>query len=188
VNPADAPIMIIGLTSDSLTRGQMYDAADSILGQKLAQVEGIGDVNIGGGALPAVRVEMNPLQLNHYGIGMETVRAAITSTNANRPKGFVEDGQRHWQVQANDQAGKASDYLPLVVSYKNGAAVRLSDVAEVKDSVLDVRNAGLLGKQPAVMIILFRQPGANIIETVERVKALLPQLQASIPPPSRCRW
>jgi multidrug efflux pump len=119
---------------------------------------------------------------------METVRAAITSTNANRPKGFVEDGQRHWQVQANDQAGKASDYLPLVVSYKNGAAVRLSDVAEVKDSVLDVRNAGLLGKQPAVMIILFRQPGANIIETVERVKALLPQLQASIPPPSRCRW
>ncbi|WP_287877243.1 multidrug efflux RND transporter permease subunit [Aquitalea sp.] len=181
VNPADAPIMIIGLTSDSLTRGQMYDAADSILGQKLAQVEGIGDVNIGGGAQPAVRVEMNPLQLNHYGIGMETVRAAITSTNANRPKGFVEDGQRHWQVQANDQAGKASDYLPLVVSYKNGAAVRLSDVAEVKDSVLDVRNAGLLGKQPAVMIILFRQPGANIIETVERVQALLPQLQASIP-------
>ncbi|KJV27155.1 multidrug transporter [Aquitalea magnusonii] len=181
VNPADAPIMIIGLTSDSLTRGQMYDAADSILGQKLAQVEGIGDVNIGGGAQPAVRVEMNPLQLNHYGIGMETVRAAITSTNANRPKGFVEDSQRHWQVQANDQAGKASDYLPLVVSYKNGAAVRLSDVAEVKDSVLDVRNAGLLGKQPAVMIILFRQPGANIIETVERVKALLPQLQASIP-------
>jgi multidrug efflux pump len=159
----------------------MYDAADSILGQKLAQVEGIGDVNIGGGAQPAVRVEMNPLQLNHYGIGMETVRAAITSTNANRPKGFVEDCQRHWQVQANDQAGKASDYLPLVVSYKNGAAVRLSDVAEVKDSVLDVRNAGLLGKQPAVMIILFRQPGANIIETVERVKALLPQLQASIP-------
>ena len=181
VNPADAPIMIIGLTSDSLTRGQMYDAADSILGQKLAQVEGIGDVNIGGGAQPAVRVEMNPLQLNHYGIGMETVRAAITSTNANRPKGFVEDGQRHWQVQANDQAGKASDYQPLVVSYKNGAAVRLSDVAEVKDSVLDVRNAGLLGKQPAVMIILFRQPGANIIETVERVNALLPQLQASIP-------
>ena len=181
VNPADAPIMIIGLTSDSLTRGQMYDAADSILGQKLAQVEGIGDVNIGGGAQPAVRVEMNPLQLNHYGIGMETVRAAITSTNANRPKGYLEDEQRHWQVQANDQAGKASDYLPLVVSYQNGAAVRVSDVAEVKDSVLDVRNAGLLGKQPAVMIILFRQPGANIIETVERVNALLPQLQASIP-------
>ncbi|MBA8736393.1 multidrug efflux RND transporter permease subunit [Chromobacterium violaceum] len=182
VNPADAPIMIMALTSDSLSRGQMYDAADSILGQKLSQVDGIGNVIIGGGAQPAVRVEMNPTQLNHYGIGMETVRAAITSTNANRPKGFLENDERHWQVQANDQAGKASDYLPLIVSYKNGSAVRISDVAEVKDSVVDLRNAGMLGKQPAVMLILFRQPGANIIETVDRVKAMLPQLQASIPP------
>ncbi|WP_434634954.1 multidrug efflux RND transporter permease subunit [Chromobacterium sp. CV08] len=182
VNPADAPIMIMALTSDSLTRGQMYDAADSILGQKLSQVDGIGNVIIGGGAQPAVRVEMNPMQLNHYGIGMETVRAAITGTNANRPKGFLENDDRHWQVQANDQAGKAGDYLPLIVSYKNGNAVRISDVAEVKDSVVDLRNAGMLGKQPAVMLILFRQPGANIIETVDRVKALLPQLQASIPP------
>ncbi|WP_293761744.1 multidrug efflux RND transporter permease subunit [uncultured Aquitalea sp.] len=181
VNPADAPIMIIALTSDTLSRGQMYDAADTILGQKLAQVPGVGDVNIGGGAQPAVRVELNPMQLNHYGVGLETVRAAITSTNANRPKGFVEDDQRHWQVQANDQAGKAADYLPLIVSYKNGAAVRLGDVAEVKDSVADLRNAGLAGKKPAVMIIVFRQPGANIIETVDRVKALLPQLKASIP-------
>ncbi|MBX9268507.1 multidrug efflux RND transporter permease subunit [Chromobacterium violaceum] len=182
VNPADAPIMIMALTSDTLSRGQMYDAADSILGQKLSQVDGIGNVIIGGGAQPAVRVEMNPTQLNHYGIGMETVRAAITSTNANRPKGFLENDERHWQVQANDQAGKASDYLPLIVSYKNGSAVRISDVAEVKDSVVDLRNAGMLGKQPAVMLILFRQPGANIIETVDRVKAMLPQLQASIPP------
>ncbi|MGC0153221.1 multidrug efflux RND transporter permease subunit [Chromobacterium vaccinii] len=182
VNPADAPIMIMALTSDSLTRGQMYDAADSILGQKLSQVDGIGNVIIGGGAQPAVRVEMNPMQLNHYGIGMETVRAAITSTNANRPKGFLENDDRHWQVQANDQAGKAGDYLPLIVSYQNGSAVRISDVAEVKDSVVDLRNAGMLGKQPAVMLILFRQPGANIIDTVDRVKALLPQLQASIPP------
>ncbi|MEN6081127.1 multidrug efflux RND transporter permease subunit [Chromobacterium piscinae] len=181
VNPADAPIMIMALTSDSLTRGQMYDAADSILGQKLSQVDGIGNVIIGGGAQPAVRVEMNPTQLNHYGIGMETVRSAITSTNANRPKGFLENEDKHWQVQANDQAGKASDYLPLIVSYKNGSAVRISDVAEVKDSVVDLRNAGMLGKQPAVMLILFRQPGANIIETVDRVKAMLPQLQASIP-------
>ncbi|AOZ49282.1 multidrug efflux RND transporter permease subunit [Chromobacterium vaccinii] len=181
VNPADAPIMIMALTSDSLTRGQMYDAADSILGQKLSQVDGIGNVIIGGGAQPAVRVEMNPMQLNHYGIGMETVRSAITSTNANRPKGFLENEDKHWQVQANDQAGKASDYLPLIVSYKNGSAVRISDVAEVKDSVVDLRNAGMLGKQPAVMLILFRQPGANIIETVDRVKAMLPQLQASIP-------
>ncbi|WP_337882786.1 multidrug efflux RND transporter permease subunit [Chromobacterium haemolyticum] len=181
VNPADAPIMIIALTSDSLSRGQMYDAADTILGQKLAQVEGIGDVNVGGGAQPAVRVELNPRQLNHYGIGMETVRAAIAGTNANRPKGFLENDERHWQVQANDQATKASDYLPLIVSYKDGAAVRIADVAEVKDSVVDLRNAGLLGQQPAVMLMLFRQPGANIIETIDRVKALLPQLQASIP-------
>ncbi|OQS43062.1 multidrug efflux RND transporter permease subunit [Chromobacterium haemolyticum] len=181
VNPADAPIMIIALTSDSLSRGQMYDAADTILGQKLAQVEGIGDVNVGGGAQPAVRVELNPRQLNHYGIGMETVRAAIAGTNANRPKGFLENDERHWQVQANDQATKASDYLPLIVSYKDGAAVRIADVAEVKDSVVDLRNAGLLGQQPAVMLMLFRQPGANIIETIDRVKALLPQLQASTP-------
>ena len=181
VNPADAPIMIIALTSDSLTRSQMYDAADTILGQKLAQVQGIGDVNVGGSSQPAVRIELNPMQLNHYGIGLETVRAAVTSTNANRPKGFLEDDEHHWQVQANDQAKLASDYLPLIVSYKNGAAVRMSDIAEVKDSALDLRNAGLLGKQPAVMIILFRQPGANIIDTVDRVKALLPQLQASIP-------
>ncbi|OQS44534.1 multidrug efflux RND transporter permease subunit [Chromobacterium haemolyticum] len=181
VNPADAPIMIIALTSDSLSRGQMYDAADTILGQKLAQVDGIGDVNVGGGAQPAVRVELNPRQLNHYGIGMETVRGAIAGTNANRPKGFLENDERHWQVQANDQATKASDYLPLIVSYKDGAAVRIADVAEVKDSVVDLRNAGLLGRQPAVMLMLFRQPGANIIETIDRVKALLPQLQASIP-------
>ncbi|WP_406850225.1 multidrug efflux RND transporter permease subunit [Chromobacterium phragmitis] len=181
VNPADAPIMILALTSDNLSRGQMYDAADSILGQKLSQVDGIGNVVIGGGAQPAVRVEMNPMQLNHYGIGMETVRAAITGTNANKPKGFLENDARHWQIQANDQAGQASDYQPLIISYKNGAAVRISDVAEVKDSVVDLRNAGMLGKQPAVMLILFRQPGANIIETVDRVKAMLPKLQASIP-------
>jgi multidrug efflux pump len=181
VNPADAPIMIIALTSDSLTRGQMYDAADTILGQKLLQVPGIGDVTVGGGSQPAVRIELNPMQLNHYGIGLDTVRSAITNTNANRPKGSLEDDQRHWQIQANDQAKLASDYLPLIVSYKSGAAVRMSDIAEVTDSVVDVRNAGLLGKQPAVMIILFRQPDANIIETVDRVKALLPQLKASIP-------
>ncbi|MFZ6862529.1 multidrug efflux RND transporter permease subunit [Undibacterium sp. Ji67W] len=181
VNPADAPIMIIALTSDSMTRGQMYDAADTILGQKLAQVSGVGNVIVGGGSQPAVRVAVNPLQLNHYGIGMETVRAAITTTNANRPKGFIEDETHHWQVQANDQAKLAKDYLPLIVSYKNGNPVRISDIAAVNDSVLDVRNAGLYGKQPAVMLILFRQPGANIIETVDRVSALLPSLKASIP-------
>lgn len=181
VNPADAPIMIIGLTSDSLTRGQMFDVADTILGQKLAQVDGIGSIVVGGGAQPAVRVELNPMQLNHYGIGLETVRAAITTTNANRPKGFLENDQYHWQVQANDQARVARDYLPLIVSYQNGAAVRMADIAEVKDAVVDLRNAGLVGGQPAVMLIMFRQPGANIIGTVDRVKALMPQLQASIP-------
>jgi multidrug efflux pump len=181
VNPADAPIMILGLTSDSLTRGQMYDVADTILGQKLSQLKGIGYISVGGGSQPAVRVELNPMQLNQYGIGLETVREAITGANANRPKGFLEDDQYHWQVQANDQAREARDYAPLIVSYKNGAAVRMSDVAEVKDSVVDLRNAGLVGDQPAVMLILFRQPGANIIETVDRVRELLPQLQAAIP-------
>jgi len=181
VNPADAPIMIIALTSDALTRGQMFDVADTILGQKLSRVKGIGNINVGGGSQPAVRVELNPMQLNQYGIGLETVRAALAASNANRPKGFLENEQQHWQLQANDQARKASDYQSLIVSYKNGAAVRLTDVAEVNDSVLDLRNAGLVGRQPAVMLVLFRQPGANIIETVDGVKALIPELQAAIP-------
>ncbi|WP_024873174.1 multidrug efflux RND transporter permease subunit [Tolumonas lignilytica] len=181
VNPADAPIMILALTSDMLSRSEMYDAADSILSQKLAQVEGIGDVNIGGGAQPAVRVELNPLQLNHYGVSLETVRSVITTTNANRPKGTVENNRDHWQIQANDQAKTAREYMPLIVSYKNGAAIRMSDIAQVTDSSVDLRNAGLVGKQPAVMIILFRQPGANIIATENRINALLPSLQASIP-------
>ncbi len=181
VNPADAPIMIIALTSDTLTRGQMFDVADTVLGQKLSRVKGIGNINVGGGSQPAVRVELNPMQLNHYGIGLETVRAALAASNANRPKGFLENDQYHWQLQANDQARKASDYQPLIVSYKSGAAVRLTDVAEVTDSVVDLRNAGLVGRQPAVMLVLFRQPGANIIETVDGVKALIPELQAAIP-------
>ena len=181
VNPADAPIMIIALTSETFTRGQMFDAADTIIGQKISQVEGIGNVIVGGGSQPAVRVEVNPLQLSQYGIGMETVRTAITTTNANRPKGLVGDEQRHWQIKANDQAKLARDYAPLIISYKNGAAVRMSDVAEVKDSVVDLRNAGMLGNQPAIVLLMFSQPGANIIETVDRVKALMPQLRASIP-------
>lgn len=181
VNPADAPIMVIALTSNSLTRGQMYDAADTIIGQKLAQVEGVGNVTMGGGSQPAVRVNVNPMQLSHYGIGLEDVRSAIVSTNVNRPKGVLEGEQHHWQIHANDQARQASDYLPVIVSYKDGAAVRLSDVAEVLDSVLDVRNAGLFGEQPSIMLVVFRQPGANIVETVDRVKAMMPQLKASIP-------
>jgi multidrug efflux pump len=181
VNPADAPIMILALTSETRTPGQMYDAADTVLAQKLSQVDGIGQVRVGGGALPAVRVELNPTVLNSLGIGFEDVRNAIAASNPNRPKGAVEDADRHWQIHVNDQARKAAEYLPLIVAYRSGAAVRLSDVATVEDSVQDVRNAGLANGKPAVLLILYRQPGANIIETVDRVTALLPQLRASIP-------
>jgi multidrug efflux pump len=181
VNPADAPIMLLSLTSATMTRGQMYDAASSILAQKLAQLEGIGQVTVGGGSLPAVRVELNPTALHKYGIGTEEVRTAIASTNANRPKGALEERDRHWQIAANDQAARAAEYLPLIIAYRNGAAVRIADVAEVVDSVQDLRNAGLANGKPAVLVILNRQPGANIIATVDRVKAALPQLQASIP-------
>jgi multidrug efflux pump len=181
VNPADAPIMILALTSATMTRGQMYDAASTILAQKISQVKGVGQVTVGGSSLPAVRVELNPAALNKYGIGTEDVRNAIVATNANRPKGSVEDGDKHWQIYANDQAKKAAEYLPLIVAYRNGAAVRISDVAEVVDSVQDLRNAGLADGRPSVLVILNRQPGANIIDTVDRVKALLPQLRASIP-------
>ena len=181
VNPADAPIMILSLTSAALSRAQMYDAASTILAQKIAQLDGIGQVTIGGASLPAVRVELDPPALNRLGIGVEDVRAAIVATNANRPKGTVEDSGRHWQILANDQAKTAADYVPVIVAYKNGAAVRLSDVARVEDGMQDVRNAGLVNGKPAVMIILRRQPGANIIATVDRVNALLPQLRAAIP-------
>jgi len=181
VNPADAPIMILGLTSKALTRGQMYDAASTILAQKLLQVNGIGDVTVGGSSLPAVRVELNLPSMNGYGINPEGVRAAIAATNANRPKGALESGAQRWQILANDQSMDAKDYLPLIVGYHNGAAVRLGDIAQVSDSVQDLRNDGLANGDPAVMLILFRQPGANIIATVDRVRALLPHLRATIP-------
>jgi multidrug efflux pump len=181
VNPADAPIMLLALTSDTMTRGQMYDAASTIVAQKLSQVPGIGQVTVGGSSLPAVRVELNPLTLHKYGIGLEDVRNAIVATNANRPKGAIEDGERHWQIGANDQAKAAADYVPLVIAYRDGAAVRLSDVADVVDSEQDLRNAGSANGRPSVIMVLNRQPNANIIETVDRVKALLPQLRASIP-------
>jgi multidrug efflux pump len=181
VNPADAPILILVLTSDTMTRGQLYDAASTILAQKLSQIKGIGQVNVGGSSLPAVRVELNPALLNSYGISPEQVRSSISASNANRPKGAVESGDKHWQIYANDQATKASDYIPLIVSYRNGAAVRLADLGEVVDSVQDLRNAGLYNSKPSVLLIISKQPGANVIETVDRVKAILPQLQASIP-------
>ncbi|HKD69400.1 MAG TPA: multidrug efflux RND transporter permease subunit [Candidatus Binataceae bacterium] len=182
VNPADAPIMIIALTSSIKDRGQMYDAASSILAQKLSQMQGVGQVVVGGGALPGVRVELNPTQLTNYGIGMEDVRSVLSRANANVPKGEVAGSQTLWAMGATDQLLKADQYRPLIVAYHNGAAVRLSDIAEVDDSVEDLRNAGMVNAEPAVLIIVFRQPGANIIDTVDRVWAALPQLQASISP------
>ncbi len=181
VNPADAPIMILALTSETMTQGQMYDAASTIIAQKLAQVDGVGQVSVGGSSLPAVRVELNPESLNKYGVGLEDVRVALAAANANRPKGAVEEGDRHWQIFANDQAKTAAEYLPLIVSYRNGAAVQLSDVAEVVDSVQDLRNAGMANGKPSVLVIVNRQPNANIIETVDRINALMPSLRASIP-------
>jgi multidrug efflux pump len=181
VNPADAPIMILALTSDTMTQGQMYDAGSTIIAQKLSQLSGVGDVTVGGSSLPAVRVELDPPKLNKYGIGFETVRTVLAATNANRPKGSLEDGDRHWQVQANDQAKKAADYLPLIVAYRSGAAVRLTDLGRVVDSVQDLRNAGSSNGKPSVLIVISRQPNANIIETVDSVTEMLPQIRASIP-------
>jgi multidrug efflux pump len=181
MNPADAPIMIVALTSATLTRGQMYDAASTILAQKLSQVDGVGQVQVGGSSLPAVRVELNPAALNNYGISGEQVRQVIANTNANRPKGAVEDGDMRWQIGANDQAKTAKEYMPLIVSWNNGAAVRLQDIAQVVDSVEDLRNDGSSNGKPSVLLIVSRQPGANIIETIDRIKELLPSLQAAIP-------
>src|ERR1700734_1467217 len=180
-NPASAPVLIYTLTSGTLTRGQIYDAATNVLSQRLSQIDGIGQVIIGGAALPAVRVELNPTALFKYGIGLEDVRAALASANANSPKGSIEANTLHYQLYTNDQATHAADYGPLVVAYRNGAAVRLSDVADVQDSVENLRNAGLANGKPAVLVILFRQPGANIIDTVDSVKAAIPQLMAAMP-------
>jgi len=181
VNPADSPIFMIALTSDTLSKGQMYDSASTIMAQKLAQVQGVGQVGVGGSALPGVRVELNPTALNKYGIGLEQVRSALASANANTPKGHFSDGQRMFEIGANDQLFNAIDYKPLLIAYHNGSAVRVSDVGDVVDSVEDLRNAGYVNGKPSVLVIIFRQPGANIIETVDRVRAVLPQIHASIP-------
>ena len=181
-NPADAPILILALTSDTMTVPQMYDAADSILAQKLAQVAGVGQVFVGGAAQPAVRAEVNPTLLNKLGVGLDNVRTALNAANANRAKGQVSNGTTSWSFSDNDQLFTADQYRPLIVAYHNGAPVRLGDVAEVLDSVSDVRNIGLANGKPSVLIIIFRQPGANIIQTVDRVTALMPYLQSSISP------
>ncbi|HWI27362.1 MAG TPA: efflux RND transporter permease subunit [Stellaceae bacterium] len=180
-NPSDSPVMILALTSNTLTPGQLYDSAATVLQQKLSQLDGIGEVTIGGSSLPAVRVEINPKALFHYQIGLEDVRAALNAANAHSPKGIIEDGTHRWQIYTNDQSRQASDYKSLIIAYRNGAAVRLSDVADVVDSVENLRNGGLSGGKPAVLLILYRQPGANIIDTVDGIYRVLPQLKASIP-------
>jgi len=181
VNPADPPIMILALTSDVYDRGQLYDAASTIIQQSLSQIEGVGQVSVGGGALPAVRVDINPQPLNSFGLGLEDVRAMLSRQNANLPKGQLADGATTADILANDQLMKAKDYRPLVVAYHDGAAVRLGDIADVQDSVENIRAAGFVNGKPSVMLIVSRQPGANIIETVDRIKKSLPALKASIP-------
>ena len=187
VNPASAPIMILALTSSALSRAQMFDAASTVLAQRLSQVDGVGEVTVGGGALPAVRVELDPGALTARGLSLENVRTVLTATNANRPKGMVERDDTSWQLGANDQARNAAAFAPAIVSMHAGAAVRLADVAQVIDSVQDVRNDGLADGKPAVLLIVQKEPGANVIDTVERIRALLPRLRAQIPSGNRPR-
>ncbi|NNM59694.1 MAG: MMPL family transporter [Legionellales bacterium] len=181
VNPADAPIMILSLTSDTYGTGAMYDVASSILQQKLSQVDGVGQVNVGGSSLPAVRIELNPTVLNKYGIGLDDVSSALAAANVNVPKGELTNKARSSEIISNDQLYKAADYQPLIITYRNNSPVRISDVADVSDSVQDIRNAGLSNGKPAVILILFKEPGANVIKTVGAVRKILPVLNASIP-------
>ncbi|EEQ01004.1 Multidrug resistance protein mdtC [Yersinia rohdei ATCC 43380] len=181
MNPSDAPIMIMTLTSDTLSQGQLYDFASTRLAQKIAQIEGVSDVSVGGSSLPAVRVELNPSALFNQGVSLDAVRQAISAANVRRPQGSVEGGQQHWQVQANDEIKTAEGYRPLIIHHNNGSAVRLQDVANVIDSVQDVRNAGMSDGKPAILLVISREPGANIIATVDRIRAEIPALRASIP-------
>jgi multidrug efflux pump len=182
VNPADAPIMILALTSDKLPPPMLYDAASTILMQRISQIRGVGQVTVGGSSAPAVRVDVNPTQINHFGLDLETVRNAIAAQTANQAKGSFSDGNKTWGITANDQLLHAVDYQPLLIKYNSGAAVRLSNVATVTDSVQTVRSLGLANGKRAALLIIFRQPGANIIDTVDGIKAALPQLHASINP------
>lgn len=181
MNPADAPVMVIGLTSDSLSEGEIYDIASNIFSQKLSQVYGVGQVQVGGSSLPAVRVELDPGRLHNAGISLEEVRSKIASANANSPKGMLDNGRTQWFVGANDRLSKAKDFAPLIIRYQDGASLRLSDIARVEDGVEDVRNVGYVQGKPAVLIILSKQPGANVIETVKRVRAVMPTLRAWMP-------
>jgi multidrug efflux pump len=181
VNPADAPIMIIALTSDVYDRGRMYDAASTIMSQKLSQIQGVGQVSVGGSSLPSVRVELNPVQLNSYGLGVQDVQKMLSAQNANLPKGQLSDGLTTADITTNDQLLKAEFYKPLIVGYHNGAAIKLSDVADVEDSVENIRATGFVNSKPSVLLIISRQPGANIIDTVDRIYSEIPSLKASIP-------
>ena len=181
VNPADAPIMILGFTSDKFGPAKLYDEASTVVAQKLSQIQGVGQVSVGGGALPSVRVDANPTQLASYGLSMANLQSVLSLQNSDLAKGQITDGILTADILANDQISQAEDYKPVVVGYKNGAAIRLSDVAQVTDSVQNIRAAGYLNGKRSVTVIIFRQPGANIIETVDRVWAQLPYIQASIP-------
>src|SRR5882762_3650791 len=182
VNPADAPVMLMGMTSDTFEISSLYDMASSVLQQKIAQVKGVGQVVVGGGSLPSVRVELNPEIINKYGIGLDQIRTVLAAANANRPKGKLENATTAWEIQTTDQLQTADQYRPLIIAYRDGAPVRLSDVADVQDSVEDLRGGGLANGKRAVLIVVFRQPGSNIIDTVDHVRALMPELRASISP------
>jgi multidrug efflux pump len=181
INPADAPAVVLAVTSDTIGQGRLFDAASNILQQKLSQVSGVGQVTLGGASLPAVRVEINPTALNKYQIGLESVRAALAAANANSPKGAIETGERRYQIYSNDQARTADEYRPLIIAWRNGAPVRLSDVAEVIDSTENIRNEGQANGKRSVLVIIYLQPNANVIETVDQIRALLPELQAALP-------
>ncbi len=181
INPAQAPIMVLSLTSDVLSGGQLYDIASTVLAQKLSQVPGVGEVQVGGSSLPAVRVELQPQQLEQYGVSLDEVRQTIAAANVRRPKGAVEDQERHWQVQASDQLHEAADYLPLVIRHQDGAVLRLRDVAKVRNGVEDRYNDGFFNNDRAVLLVINRQAGANIIETIEGIRNELPALQAIVP-------
>ncbi|MBL0900120.1 MAG: efflux RND transporter permease subunit, partial [Reyranella sp.] len=181
INPADAPVMVIALTSNIVGQGRLFDAASNVLQQKISQVSGVGQVTLGGSSLPAVRVELNPTALTKYGIGLESVRAALAAANANSPKGAIEVGERRYQLYANDQATTADQYRHLIIAWRNGAPVRLSDVAEVIDATENIRNEGQANGKRSVLVIIYKQPNANIIETVDRIRNLMPELQAAMP-------
>jgi multidrug efflux pump len=182
INPADQPILVLAMTSKTLTPGQIYDQAANIIQQKLSQISGVGDVSLSGASLPAVRIELNPRALFKYGIGLEDVRAAISAANANSPKGDIQQGSQTYQVYANDRASEASDYKTLIIAYRNGAAVRLQDVATVREGQENIRNIGIANGRPAVLVPITKQPGANVIQTVDHIRAEMPELQAALPP------